>query len=30
MKTVFAGWLRLLPHRDEMDSACAVRMVNAD
>ena len=25
-----AGWLRLLPHRDEMDSACAVRMVNAD
>lgn len=23
-----AGWLRLLPHRDEMDSACAVRMTN--
>ena len=25
-----AGWLRLLPHRDEMDSACAVRMVNEE
>jgi hypothetical protein len=25
-----AGWLRLLPHRDEMDSACVVRMMNEE